>query len=398
MTPLTALEKRIKRHVIGPEREIFVVTAPGLEHVCHDELIRLPLSRREAAVVPGGIEFNGRLHDCYLANLKLATANRILVRIAHFKANTFHKLYKKIAQFPWELYLAKGSELKLRVSSKQSRLYHKGAVAEYFEKAIARRLGEYCPLPADGSAVTCRQQIFVRIVEDQFTVSLDSSGELLHKRGFKSYRAIAPVRETIAAAILRLAGYEETEPLVDPMCGSGTFSLEAAMMVKHIPPGWFREFAFMGWPGFSPGRWQYLRKSCEAAFALKSAPQIFASDSDEAMCAALRHSVNEHHISDAVQVACRDFFLLDPKDLTDKKGLVILNPPYGMRIAGKANSEEFFKALCSQLKKVYSGWRLALIIPEKLLRNKVPIPGLTKHKLFHGGLKVVLMTGRIPRL
>jgi len=396
MAPLTALEKRIKRHVIAPEQEFFVVTAPGLEHLCHDELMRLPLSRREAALVPGGIEFKGRLNDCYLANLKLATANRILVRIAHFKANTFHKLHKKIAQFPWELYLARVSELKLRVSSRQSRLYHKGAVAEYFEKAIAKRLVEYCPLTADESAVTCSQQIFVRIVEDQFTVSIDSSGELLHKRGLKSYRAIAPVRETIAAAILRLAGYEETEPLIDPMCGSGTFSLEAAMMVKHIPPGWFREFAFMGWPGFSAGRWQYLRKSCEAAFATKSAPQIFASDNDETMCAAMRHSVEEYHIADAVQVVCRDFFQLEPKDLTDQKGLVVLNPPYGMRMAGNANGEDFFSALCSQLKKVYRGWQLALIIPEKHLKHKIPIPGLTEHRLFHGGLKVVLMTGKIP--
>ena len=154
MAPLTAFEKRIKRHVIGPEQEFFVVTAPGLEHLCHAELMRLPLSRREAAIVTGGIEFRGRLHDCYLANLKLATANRILMRIAHFKANTFHKLHKKIAQFPWELYLAGGSELKVRVSSKQSRLYHKGAVAEYFEKAIAKRLGEYGPRTDDGNAVT----------------------------------------------------------------------------------------------------------------------------------------------------------------------------------------------------------------------------------------------------
>ena len=396
MSSLTAFEKRIKRHVIGPEQEFFVITAPGIENLCHDELMCLPLSRRESAIVTGGIEFKGRLHDCYLANLKLATANRILMRIAHFKANTFHKLYKKIAQFPWELYFAGGSELKLRVSSKQSRLYHKGAVAEYFEKAIAKRLGEYGPRTVDGNAVTDRQQIFVRIVEDQFTVSLDSSGELLHKRGLKSYRAVAPMRETLAAAVLRLAGYNETEPLIDPMCGSGTFSLEAAMMIKHIPPGWFREFAFMGWPGFSPGRWQHLRKSCEAVFATKSAPQIFASDSDDLMCAAMRQSVEEYQISDAVQVVCRDFFQLDPEDLTDKKGLVILNPPYGMRIAAKAKGADFFAAICSQLRKVYSGWQLALILPEKHLKNKVPIPGLTEHRLFHGGLKIVLLTGRIP--
>jgi putative N6-adenine-specific DNA methylase len=396
MAPLTALEKRIKRHVIGPEQEFFVITAPGLEHLCHDELMHLPLSCREAAIVPGGIQFRGRLHDCYLANLKLATANRILMRIDHFKANTFHKLYKKIVQFPWELYLAGGCELKLRVSSKQSRLYHKGAVAEYFEKAIAKRLGEYCPQTAEEGVVTVRQQIFVRSVADQFTVSLDSSGELLHKRGLKSYRAIAPVRETIAAAVLRLAGYKETEPLIDPMCGSGTFSLEAALMVKHIPPGWFREFAFMGWPGFRAGRWQHLRKSCEAVFATRSAPQIFASDNDEATCAAMRQSVEEYHISDAVQVTCGDFFQLDPEELTDKKGLVILNPPYGMRMEGKGHGKDFFAAVCRQLRIFYGGWRMALIVPEKNLSNTVSIPGLTEHRLFHGGLKIVLLTGRIP--
>jgi putative N6-adenine-specific DNA methylase len=207
---------------------------------------------------------------------------------------------------------------------------------------------------------------------------------------------LAPVRETIAAAVLKLAGYNESEPLIDPMCGSGTFSLEAAMMDKHIPPGWFREFAFMAWPGFSPGRWQHLRKSCEAVFATQNAPQIFASDNDEATCAAMRQSVEEYQISDAVQVVCRDFFQLDPEGLTGKKGLVILNPPYGMRLAAKAKGEDFFAAICSQLKKAYSGWQLALIIPEKHLKNKIPIPGLTEHRLFHGGLKIVLLTGRIP--
>jgi putative N6-adenine-specific DNA methylase len=167
-------------------------------------------------------------------------------------------------------------------------------------------------------------------------------------------------------------------------------------MVKHIPPGWFREFAFMGWPGFRAGRWQHLRKSCEAVFATRSAPQIFASDNDEATCAAMRQSVEEYHISDAVQVTCGDFFQLDPEELTDKKGLVILNPPYGMRMEGKVHGKDFFAAVCRQLRIFYGGWRMALIVPEKNLSNTVSIPGLTEHRLFHGGLKIVLLTGRIP--
>jgi putative N6-adenine-specific DNA methylase len=293
------------------------------------------------------------------------------------------------------MYLAKGSELKIRVSSKQSRLYHKDAVAEYFEKAIAKRLAEFCIHAAEENTDAGMQQIFVRIVDDQFTVSLDSSGELLHKRGLKSCRAIAPMRETIAAAVLQLAGYQESEPLIDPMCGSGTFSIEAAMLAKHIPPGWFREFAFMTWPGFSSGRWRHLKKSCEEAFVTKAVPCIFASDSDELTCAAMRRSVEEYQITDAVQVMCQDFFKLNPEDITEQKGLIVLNPPYGMRMVEKVHGEDFFAAVCRQLKEFYRGWRLALIIPERNLRKKNPFPGLKQHRLFHGGLKIVLLSGII---
>jgi putative N6-adenine-specific DNA methylase len=390
------LEKRLKRHVIGPEQEFFVVTAPALEHLCYRELMRVPLSCKEAYIVHGGVAFKGRLHECYVANLKLATANRILMRVAHFRAHTFHKLQKKIARIPWELYLTADCELSFRISSHQSRLYHKEAVAECFAKVLRERLDTYGAMSAEADATPSKQQIFVRIVDNQFTVSLDSSGELLHKRGLKNYRAVAPVRETIAAAILQLAGYSETEPLIDPLCGSGTFSLEAAMMVKHIPSGWFREFAFMGWPGFSRRRWQHLRKTCGAEIRAMDKPQIFASDSDETMCGLLRKTVEKHNLADAVQVACKDFFQIAPRNLTAERGLVLLNPPFGLRLRGEFNHRDFLEAVYGHLQRFYSGWRLALMIPEKQCKTKAPFPGLTKYTLLHGGLKVALLTGTIP--
>jgi len=393
MAPLTSFEKRIKRHIIGRGQEFFIVTAPGLEQLCYNELLQLPLSSQKAAIVEGGIEFTGRLHDCYLANLHLRLANRIIMRVVSFKSSNFQRLGKKISGIPWELYLPRTSTLKVHVTSRHSRLYHKGAVAECFMEKIAPRLAAYAP--EAGSTDAASQQIFVRIVDDHFTVSLDSSGELLHKRGLKSHRAAAPLRETIAAAILKIAGFTENEPLIDPMCGSGTFSLEAAMLVKHIPAGWFRGFAFMGWPSFLPERWHYMRRQSEAVCAEKTEPQIFASDRDGAVCAELKACVDRYHLTDAVQVIGQDFFKLEPADFTGRTGLVVLNPPYGMRIGEREAAADLFTELCGKLKRSYAGWKLALLVPEAPMLDRIPLHGLTKHHLFHGGLKVTLLTGRI---
>jgi putative N6-adenine-specific DNA methylase len=395
MAQLTTLEKRIKRHLSGREQDFFVVTAPGLEQLCFDELKQLPLSCSQAAVVAGGIEFTARLHDCYLANLHLRFANRIIMRVASFKASNFQRLGKKISGIPWELYCRRDCSPAVHVTSRQSRLYHKGAAAECVLEKIAQRLAASAPDSDVTEPETKGQQIFVRIAEDLVTISLDSSGELLHKRGLKSHRAAAPLRETIAAAILKIADFMEDEPLIDPLCGSGTFSLEAAMQVKHIPAGWFRGFSFMDWPAFSSKRWQYMRQQSEAAFEKKTEPQIFTSDRDGAVCTELEDCVERYHLTDAVQVMCRDFFKLEPADVTGRTGLVGLNPPYGMRLGGRKEGAAFFLRLCRKLKESYTGWKLALLVPDASLLDKIPFQGLAIHRLFHGGLQVLLVTGRI---
>jgi putative N6-adenine-specific DNA methylase len=395
MASLTTFEKRIKRNITGREQDFFIVTAPGLEQLCYNELLQLPLSSHKAAIVEGGIEFTGRLHDCYLANLHLRLANRIIMRIGRFKSSNFQRLGKKISGIPWELYLHRSSALTVSVTSRHSRLYHKDAVSECCREKIAQRLALYAPEPASAVSGADAQQLFVRIVEDHFTISLDSSGELLHKRGLKSHRATAPLRETIAAAVLNIAGFTGNEPLIDPLCGSGTFSLEAAMLARQIPPGWFRNFAFTGWPGFVSGRWHYLRRQGEALIAGKKEPQIFASDRDEAVCSELTDCVERYHLTDAVQVRCRDFFEFDPADVTAQIGLVVLNPPYGMRLGKRAEAAALITALCRKLKRSYAGWKLALLVPEASFLDCIPLHNLTRHRLFHGGLKALLLTGRI---
>jgi putative N6-adenine-specific DNA methylase len=433
------LSKRIKRHVIGRRHNFFVATSPGFEPVCLQELLKLKPAAGGACVAPGGVEFEGRLDDCYLANLNLRSANRILMRIHTFKSSNFRKLEKNLGDIPWELYLHAGSVPKVHVSTKHCRLRHSGAIAERFQTTIAahlsrlestttriaggsdftaiggKRQGREVPQSLKNNAVepgakhpvwktqsgkkitkiaTAEQNIYVRGIDDRFTVSIDSSGDLLYKRGLKKHAGKAPLRETLAAAALLLAGYDGRDPLLDPMCGSGTFSLEGALMAKHIPAGWFRDFAFMGWPSFRPKRWDYMRRQAESKFVSPDRPMIFASDTDPGACQKLQRCVQRYSIYDAVRVNSGDFFGLDHRKLSDRVGVICINPPYGRRLGGRSESEKFFQAICNRLKQKYRGWNLVLFAPSRKLAGTIPFQ-TKSYPILHGGLKLALLIGKI---
>jgi len=213
-----AFEKRLKRRVAGRIQTFFVSTAPGFEKLCLEALTAMRPELNHVEMINGGVVFKGKLVDCYLANLMLRTANRILMRIDHFKATNFRQLEKKLDDMPWELYLPKGVTPDVNVTTRHSRLYHKKAIAERFQKSVVRRLSETYPRLDTQKEMICPFQVFVRADEDRFTVSIDSSGENLYKRGIKSHGGRAPLRETIAAAALTRAGDSGREPLYDPMC------------------------------------------------------------------------------------------------------------------------------------------------------------------------------------
>ena len=389
-----SLSKRIKRHVIGRTRSYFIACPPGFETLCAKELTAIPLNVQHASVIPGGVEFKGRLDDCYLANLNLRTASRILLRLDAFKASNFNQLEKKLAEIPWELYLSHPSALNIRATVKRCRLYHTGAIEKRLRESIADGLPGTAINDGNGLDPALPQQIFVRGIDDDFTVSIDSSGENLYKRGLKKHTGTAPLRETLAAASLLLAGYSGKEPLIDPMCGAGTYSLEAALMAKKIPPGWFREFAFMQWPAYRPKRFGYLKRQFEDYFVQPEKPLIFASDKDPLACRQLEQCTRQFGLSDSISINNVDFFELVPQDFADHPGLVTINPPYGRRIGSRRESMEIFEAICEKLAREYKGWKLALIAPSKLLEKKVPFK-LKTYPLFHGGLILKLMVGKI---
>jgi len=400
MQPFENLEKRIKRHVLGKAHSFYISTPPGFEQLCLDELSRLGISTAESEISPGGIEFPGRVHECYLANLHLRTANRILMRIDSFKATNFRHLDEKIGVIPWELYIRSGVDIQIHSVSHQSRLIHTGAISQQVNDSIGKRLAT--PPPDSEKSFDIKnypQQIFVRASDDRFTVSIDSSGELLHKRGLKIHVGKAPLRETIAAAILTTAGYDPDKPLLDPMCGAGTFSLEGAMMANHIPAGWYRKFAFMGWPGFKPVRWEHIRRQAEKSIKKPGSPVIYASDKNPDACLELEKTVKQYNLSESVRITQKDFFDIKPDDLGKmgrhgQKGLVVLNPPYGRRMGTKKESGEIFNDICAKLKTDFKGWDFALIAPDKRLAGQISFKA-ARHEFLHGGLKLMLLTGRI---
>ena len=388
------LYKRIKRHVIGRPHRFFAATAPGFEEICLRELIRLQSTATQASTIPGGVEFEGRLEDCFRANLNLCLPNRILMRISTFKSSNFRQLEKKASDIAWELYLQPDSLLKMHVATRHCRLRHSDAIAERIKKAVSDRLSIFesdqnVPKTAGG-----HQNIYVRGIDDRFTASIDSSGDILYKRGLKEHTGKAPLRETLAAGALFLAGYDGCEPLLDPLCGTGTFSLEAALMAKRIPAGWFREFAFARWPSFMEKRWNYIKREARSGIVQARRPLIFASDSDREACQKLESCIQKYHLADAVQVRHIDYFDLDPLELTDRPGMICINPPYGRRLGGRQASKKFWHALVDKLKQTYQGWKLVLIAPSHTAA--VTLPFQTQSiPIWHGGLKLRLLIGKI---
>ena len=401
MASETALQRRIKRRVVGPDHDFFIVTTPGLEKACCAELQQLQPAVQEITVTRGGVAYRGKLHTCYEANLHLRTATRVLMRIGSVSARHFSRFEQEIGKLPWELYLPPGAVPQVDVSIRHSRLFHSGAVAEKTRAAVGRYWEKAGRKLLDGQSSEAAPRLFVRGRKDRFTISVDSSGERLHKRGLKPQVGAAPIRETTAAAALQYAGYSGREALIDPMSGSGTFSLEGAMISLNIPPGWYREFAFFRWPAFSPGRWRHMRARAEKGLRAKPEALILSADSDQKCCAAFRDTLEKRGLDGAIKVMHSDFLKIAAEDLTEihslqRPGIIALNPPYGHRLGHRTGSRAFFQAVGRHLARSFQGWRAIIVCPSK---SWIPLlPFKTKrYPVFHGGLQVQLLIGMVER-
>ena len=369
------------------QSQFFVITAPGLEAICGAEAAALGLE--EVLPAAGGVAFCGGLRELYAANLHLRTATRILVRLGDFKATDFPELFRKVLRLPWGSFLRPDTAMEIRATAHRSRLIHTGRIVETVNAAIERALGRVASSDVNAGF---RQLILVRFEEDNCTISCDSSGELLHKRGYRSAAGAAPLRETLAAASLLLLGWDGSIPLCDPLCGSGTIAVEGGLMATRRPPGRHRHFAFMHWPGYRPGLWQALTGDADRQI-ITPAAVIYASDADHHVLSVAAQNAQQAGVAEIIDFSCSE---LQSLPVRSGPGLVLCNPPYGIRLESGEDLLALYRSLGSGFRRAFPGWTIAFIAPDEHLAKATGLEVRTRARLVNGGLAVALYTAAIP--
>jgi putative N6-adenine-specific DNA methylase len=379
-----------------PPERFFAVAAPGLEALVGAEL--RALGCETASPEPGGVEFSGGLEALARAHLWLRTASRLLVRLGAFHAGSFAELERHARQLPWERFVRRGEAVRFRVTCQRSRLYHSGAVAERLGEAAVLRAGAVVRAGAEehedevGAGAGDEQLVVVRLLENRCMVSADASGALLHRRGYRLATAKAPLRETLAAALLLSTGWDGTTPLVDPLCGSGTIAIEAALLGRRLAPGRHRQFRLMQWPEFDASLWSALCAEADER-ALPTAPApILACDQDAGAIRATEDNARRAGVAGDVACVAQPLGALVPPT---GQGWVVTNPPYGERIGTHASLRRFYREMDTVLRRTCPGWGLALIAPAQAASLiRMPLTPVVHTK--NGGIPVQILVGQVP--
>jgi putative N6-adenine-specific DNA methylase len=363
--------------------QIFLVSVPGLEGpLCAEARAH----GYKAKAVPGGVELKGGWPEVWRANLELRGPSRILARLDQFRAVHLAKLDTRARQVPWATVLRSDVPVRVEASCKSSRIYHSGAAAERIARAITSEIG--APVSENAEVV-----IKARIENDLCTIAVDTSGEPLHKRGFKAEVAKAPMRETMAALFLRQCGFTGAEPVLDPMCGSGTFVTEAAEIAAGLHPGRSRAFAFEKLATFDADAWSRMRSETPPR---APAARFYGRDRDPGAIRMSRANAERAGVA-----AFTDFAEMEVADLTPPEGpagLVIVNPPYGDRIAETNKLKPLYRSLGNTLISRFSGWRVGIVTSHETLAAATGLPfSLDAEPVLHGGLRIRLYrTGPLP--
>lgn len=364
-----------------PKNRYFAVVPPGFEKICAAELQRLGVA--ETAEVIGGVEFGGDLRELYLANLWLRSPTRILVRIGELQARDFPTLFKKMVRLPWGRFVKPGCGIKVRATSHRSRLAHTGRLEQTCRDAIGRALGA-APEGVPEAVV------YLRLDDDHCQVSLDSSGDLLHRRGYRKANVAAPLRENLAAACLLALGYDGSQTLVDGMTGSGTFAIEAALIAARRAPGGERSFAFMAWPKYREGLWRQLLEEARRT-EVDPMSAIIAVDSNPKAIAAAQQNLQAAGVEEHVRLDCRP---LQQLIAATGQGLIVCNPPYGERLGRTAALQALYRDLGRVYHGTFNSWQGALICPDSELVRATGIDFVPLLRFSNGGIRVALLEKR----
>jgi putative N6-adenine-specific DNA methylase len=360
-------------------------TLYGLENVLAEELKTLAAS--DILVLNRAVAFSGDLKLLYKTNYCLRTALSVLKTVAEFRIKSTNDLYKNSLKVEWDNFLDPDKTFSIIPVINSPFFQHSGyaglvlkdALADWFREKTGRRPS----VNADEPDIVFN----LHISNDLVTISLDSTVVPLYKRGYRKEQGSAPMNEVLAAGIVLLSGWNNDTSLLDPMCGSGTIPIEAAMIASGIPPGRFRQFyGFSRWKDYDESLFDQVKKECVSKDIIQGI-KIFGSDISENVLSQAKANIESAGLSDLISVKQSDFRDLEPPD---NSGVIIMNPPYGKRIS-LAENDDLYNMIGSTLKHNFPGYKAWLITSDKESLKQIGLKPALKTTLFNGSLECVLV-------
>jgi putative N6-adenine-specific DNA methylase len=371
--------------------EKFFATCPrGLERVQADELAAL--GARDVVPVDGGVAFAGDMALCYAVNLESRVASRVLWQVGQAPYRTEHEVFDAARALEWPRWFGVQRTIRVNVSAIRSPLKSLDFVTLRVKDAVCDAFREACGKRPDVDTTAPDVRVHVFLTQDQATFYLDTSGEALFKRGWRTAAGDAPLRENLAAGILKLSGWAAPATLYDPMCGSGTFLVEAAMMALDAAPGAGRSFGFEKLENFEEKRWRTLRERAGARRKAAGALPIHGSDKSGTALGLARANLAAAGIESAVRLKQMDMLDGSPPEAP---GIVVMNPPYGERQADKGELAALYPRLGDILKQRYAGWTVYIFTADMQLAKLIGLKASRRTPLYNGALECRLFEYRM---
>ncbi len=361
--------------------ELIATATFGLEAVVKREIEQL--GYRILKTEDGKVTYMGDERAIVRSNLWLRSADRVLLKMAEFEAREFEELFQRTKALDWEQLVPLDGKFTVTGTSVKSRLHSVPACQKIVKKAIVEKLKEFYDVetfPETGAQYTVK----ATILKDRVTLTIDTSGAGLHKRGYRQADVAAPIKETLAAALVQLSFWKAGRILVDPCCGSGTIPIEAAMIGRNIAPGLNRSFACEEWELIEKNIWREEKKAAFQAIDYNAELEIYGYDINGRAVRAAMENAQEAGVDDCIVFRRQDVAKLEP---TGENGIIIVNPPYGERIGEEAQIKEIYKALGGFLKD-YPDWSLFMITTDKKAEERVAgRKADRRRKLYNGRLE-----------
>lgn len=355
----------------------------GLESIVKEECKKLGFQNIQT--FNGRVEFDGDFKVLAKANIHLRCADRVFIKMAEFKALSYEELFQEIKKIAWEHWIEEDGEFPISwVSSVKSKLYSKADIQRIVKKAMVERLKEKYKKEIF-EETGAKYRIKIQCHNDIFLVMMDTSGEGLNRRGYRSLKNEAPLKETMAAALIYLAKWQGGErAFLDPMCGTGTLAIEAAMIARSIAPGANRNFAAEEWSIIPEDIWIDARDEAFSMEDYEKRVKIYASDIDEETIKIAKKNIERAGVEEDIILTCQDFREVK---VEEKAGAMITNPPYGERLLDLVEVEELYRNLGQFCRKHLSKWSYYIITSFESFEKVFGKKASKNRKLYNGGIK-----------